>query len=273
MIHLVVALPDEARPLVSRLGLEPDDLDAPFKLYRNDLWRLAVSGIGKSAAAAASAFLFARSGESRREAWLNVGVAGHASLPLGELVVADQVIEAATDRRWYPQLVFSPACHRATICTVDSVEADYGRDRVFEMEASGFFSTAVRFSTAEFVHVLKVISDNRSNPVGSLSRRQMGALIEAAAGDIEAIGLQIAALTEDPEPSGTSAGILREFEERWHFTVTGRRQLERLLERVAALDPGVSSLESLSDEMTAKAVLESLRELANGLPVRFGDSA
>ncbi|NNE62697.1 MAG: hypothetical protein HKN34_01315, partial [Gammaproteobacteria bacterium] len=35
---------------------------------------------------------------------------------------------------------------------------------LYDMEASAFFSTAIRFSSAELVHSLKIIGDNRDQP-------------------------------------------------------------------------------------------------------------
>ena len=55
MIHLVVALPAEASPLIERLGLRRDMAGRAMRLYVGDDLRLVVSGVGKVAAAAAAA--------------------------------------------------------------------------------------------------------------------------------------------------------------------------------------------------------------------------
>ena len=269
-IHVVTALAEEARPLIDSLGLERLVSRSPFPTYHNGDWWLSVSGIGKAASAAATALLFARAGERRRQVWLNIGVAGHRDLPVGQLVIADQLIDKATDRRWYPQVLIDPGCPRTSVCTVERVESEYRDQLVFEMEAAGFFGTAIRFSTAELIHVFKVVSDNRLNPVESLARARMGELVAAAVPQIERFGRSLAELAEEARPPSPDERVVGAFERRWHFTVTQRRQLLRILNRLEALEPGLDVLASVPPgQDTAAQVLRALRTVADGLPVRY----
>jgi len=70
------------------------------------------------------------------------------------------------------------------VCTVDRIEHDYPRPQVYEMEASGFFWAARRFETAERIHVLKVVSDNRQTPAVDLTLERAG---ELAAGGMSVL--------------------------------------------------------------------------------------
>ena len=54
MLRFVVALAAEARPLIARYRLERLSSAAAFPLYRRGAAALVVSGIGKTAAAAAT---------------------------------------------------------------------------------------------------------------------------------------------------------------------------------------------------------------------------
>ncbi|MFQ5351318.1 MAG: hypothetical protein ACE5EG_12825, partial [Thermoanaerobaculia bacterium] len=188
MIRLVVALPAEARPLIRRFGLEWVD-DGELTVWRAERISLVVSGVGRKAAVAAVATLAA--GEGPREcAWLNVGIAGHRTLAVGEVVLAHKVVDAGGGRAWYPPLVFEPPCGTATVTTVDRPETGYPKETVYEMEAAGFCSAAARFSSAELIQVVKVISDNAAAPPERLTARRVEELIEGATETIALIAEQ-----------------------------------------------------------------------------------
>ena len=184
LLRFVVALPAEARPLIERFGMTAAG-DGPFPVYRGeDAW-LAVSGHGKAAAAAATAYLHLFSGGALGCAWLNVGLGGHGQRAVGEGVVAHKISDAASGASWYPQLVIDSPRPTVPVLTVERVEEEYAPPWIYESEAAGFFPTACRFSVAELVHCYKVVSDN---PDATLSRRISSASIEELIGsNLEAV--------------------------------------------------------------------------------------
>jgi adenosylhomocysteine nucleosidase len=174
LLRFVVALPAEARSLVDRFRMEVVS-ESPFPLYRSPEAWLAVSGHGKAAAAAATAYLHLASGGAPGRAWLNVGLGGHGQRTLGEGVVAHKISDAASGASWYPQLVIDSPSPTVPVLTVERVEDEYDPPWIYESEAAGFFPIACRFSVAELVHCYKVVSDN---PDATLSRRMSSASIE-----------------------------------------------------------------------------------------------
>ena len=58
MLNLIVATQTEARPLIAHFHLQAANLGSAFPLYHKDDLRLIISGIGKIAAATATAYLF-----------------------------------------------------------------------------------------------------------------------------------------------------------------------------------------------------------------------
>lgn len=202
MLRLVVALQAEARPLLDLFGLEPAGSE-PFPVYRSEEAWLIVSGQGKAAAAAATAYLHLLAGGAPGRVWLNVGLGGHSRRTVGEGVVAHKISDAASGASWYPQLVVDSPSPTVPVLTVERVEEEYAPPWVYESEAAGFFPTACRFSVAELVHCYKVVSDN---PDATLSRRVSSASIaelialnlesiEAFARDLAGLGGELAALT------------------------------------------------------------------------------
>lgn len=197
MLRFVVALQSEARPLVERFGMAAVD-EGPFPVYRGrDSW-LIVSGHGKAAAAAATAYLHLLSGAALGQAWLNVGLGGHSQRPLGEGVVAHKISDGASGASWYPQLVIDSPRPTVPVLTVERVEEEYSLPWVYESEAAGFFPTACRFSVAELVHCFKVVADN---PDATLARRTSSAaiadLIAGNLDDIETFAAGLAGLARD----------------------------------------------------------------------------
>ncbi len=83
MINLVVALPAEARPLIEFFRLKEKTTIGTFRMYRQEDMSLVISGPGKIAAAAATALLAGSNTTGKQAAWLNIGIAGHATYAIG----------------------------------------------------------------------------------------------------------------------------------------------------------------------------------------------
>jgi nucleoside phosphorylase len=194
-VHLIAALPAEVKPLISRFNLERVQPDRVFPVYRNRHLSLVVSGVGKVNAAAASAFLYALNGFPNGAVWINLGIAGHKDLPLGDAVLAHRITDAASGRQWHPPLAIHAPCKTVGLETLDEPNFDYPRDSAFDMEASGFYATAVRFSRAELVQCLKVISDNGDSPGHGIDAATVRRLIGAKLALLEALIVGLGALT------------------------------------------------------------------------------
>ncbi len=185
MICLLTALPAEARPLVARLGLRSLDHGGPFRLWVGDSTALIVSGVGKTAAAAAVAHLRRRLSGSSIDGWINVGIGGHRSYPLGTSILASEVWDGASGERWPVDIPFEPPCRTDTVLTVERVERVYAEEAVYDMEASGFYEAALDGGHPGLVQVLKVVSDNKKSGVESLSGARVEQLLAARADTIE----------------------------------------------------------------------------------------
>lgn len=165
MIHLTVARPAEARPLVQRYGLTGQD-GTPFPLYRGDDIVLVVSGPGKIAAAAAAGWLHPVAGGRPDGAWLSIGLAGHAELEVGRGLLVHKVVDAGSGESWYPSMVLEHPVPTNTVITVEHLEGDYDGEVLYDREASGFFAAASRFATAELVQAFRIVADNHSATLG-----------------------------------------------------------------------------------------------------------
>jgi len=184
-VHLVTALPAEAKPVIAHFGLKRLQPDCGFPIYRNRHIALVISGVGKANAAAAVALLQARNGCPEHAVWINLGIAGHADMPLDRAVLAKKVTDAASGESWLLPMGFDPPCPSVELTTLDRPDFDYHRDGAFDMEASGFCTAALRFSPPGLVHCLKVISDNREQHGHGISGARVRELIAQHLGLLE----------------------------------------------------------------------------------------
>lgn len=192
MINIVIALRCEAKSLIHHFKLKDETHRGNFRVYSNDSGdnnsiRLVISGVGRVAAAAATAYLEDTGKHKTDAAWLNIGVAGHPSKSVGDVLMAHTLSDGASGHRVYPQWVFDPPCATECLLTADQPMTDLPANTMVDMEAFGFYSTAIRFAPSERIHCLKVISDNGASLKEGLSSKQVETLIRGAMGPINAV--------------------------------------------------------------------------------------
>ncbi|NOY83436.1 MAG: hypothetical protein GXO96_01195 [Nitrospirae bacterium] len=235
MIHIVVALIHEALTLITHYKMKTLRGKHPFIIYKSGEITLIVSGIGKSSAAAAVGYLQALNRENGPSAWLNIGIAGHQQLPIGQGFIAHRIQDRANGRTYYPPQVLPFSLPSNNLITVDCVEKDYRENSAYDMEAAAYYSAAIRSSTAEFVQSYKVVSDNPQAPVTKITKTFVNTLIENRIHEIKNL---IATLRSAIKPYREIHAPHPQFDtliQRWHFTETQKVQLKQLLQRTQVL--------------------------------------
>lgn len=261
MLNIVVALKCEAKTIIQHYGLKHVPGKHPFPVYEKDGIALTISGPGKVAAAAATAVIYTMFGESSNIGWLNLGIAGHKSRSLGQGVLANKITDKASNRNWYPPIVFTPPCESENLITVDQVENQYQKNAVYEMEASGFYETASRFSTAELVHSYKVISDNTDYSTKNITEESVKQLIKTNLEEIDAIFQEINYLSASLQSIERLPQSYEKISERWHFSVYQKGELRRLLKRWELIEG-----ETQKNEIP---LVQRLKKCKNGKAVLF----
>jgi len=269
MLHIVTALPCEAKPLIKHYRLNGRQAENSFRIYENDVIRLIIAGIGKCAAAAACAYLQGAEPQAKH-AWLNLGIAGHRDLDVGEAIMAHKISDASTGISWYPAMPFKLPCQTLELISLDQPNTEYGCNSGYDMEAAGFYSTAIRFNSSELVQVFKVISDNRANPAEQVSAPQAEQLINAQLDNIDVVIKQLFVLNTQMAQQQNKTEI-EAFQQRWHFTVSQQHQLQRLLQRWQARSDSGPDLNQFKTAKNSKAVIASLEKMISNLPMRFDD--
>ncbi|MEE3288093.1 MAG: hypothetical protein VX249_07815 [Pseudomonadota bacterium] len=266
-MNLVVALRAEAQPLIEYFQLEAGSADGLFTIYRGESVWLVISGVGRVLAGAAVAHLHLVSGGKADVPWLNVGIAGHRQLSIGDLLLASRIVEPATGRSWYPPYTLDSAVQRSELVTVDQPERDFPRCSAYDMEAAGFYAIASRCSTSELVQSLKVVSDNPGTTL-DLSHQQISQLIADQLESIATVGGELTEIGRQHKMTRPTTPSLDRYLGQWHFTVTQRHRLTGLLRRWAVLnnnDPWAG----LTECRGSVDVLQHLEWRLEQQPIRF----
>jgi hypothetical protein len=168
-VFVFCALACEAKPLIDAWKLSKQSTSLPFTTYSNASRVVVISGIGKAAMAGAIGYTLARFPEVQMPIMINFGIAGHVFQSCGEAYLANKITDSETGKRFYPQLAFSLPCATSNLISYPKPETTYETESLYDMEASAFYETAIRFSSCELVHCLKVVSDNRQNPASNFN--------------------------------------------------------------------------------------------------------
>lgn len=166
MLIWVAALHCEAKPIIDFYRLKKSPRQNAFDLYQKPDMQCVISGIGKIASAAATAWVAALNHQQSSICWINLGTAGAASAPVGEIYWLNKITDSQSNRSYSPVPTFTIELQSKSCISLDQSSTNYHSNAIYDMEASAFFATASRFSTAEMVHSLKVISDNQQYQTG-----------------------------------------------------------------------------------------------------------
>jgi nucleoside phosphorylase len=232
MLILHSALHAEARALIQHFRLKRRHDLTTFACFANDDIFLIESGVGKVDTATAigwtGAFL-----QTEQPVWLNIGMAGHATRQLGDILLAHRIEDQSSGQRFYPPQILHPLPGSENLITVDRPIDEYPEHAMIDMEASAFVRSASRFSPLELVHSIKVISDNRAHPPRRIKAAAVESLIAPHTDEIEKISAQLLKLRL--LVIDQTIDIQKQIVDQWHFSQYQRGQLKRLLQRYHAL--------------------------------------
>lgn len=262
MLIWVCALHCEAKPVIDYFRLKKSPDDTAFDLYLGADQACIVSGIGKLASAAATAWVAARFAQKAPLAWINLGTAGAAEAAIGSAFVLNQVIDADSEKRYYPVPLLRAALPGAACISLAQASADYREDYLFDMEASGFLSSALRFSSAELACCIKVVSDNRGAQTGK-NRREISALLQRNLDAIREQALQLQELRDEQAGRDIDPEAWRRITALAHFSQTRSSRLRVLLRYLLQREHSIDSLlEQLGGCSSGKAIIAALESLS-----------
>lgn len=268
-LFFFAALPCEAKPLIHRYGLKKLQQPHPFAIYCGEAGiAVVITGVGKASMAGGVAYTLALFRQAQ-PILINLGIAGHQNLPSGTLLMADKIIDGEdTHKRFYPQLIGRFPCRSATLCTSSTPDFSYRDEMLCDMEGGAFYEIAVKFSSSELIHCLKIVSDNRHEPATGINAKQVSAWVQAQLDAIDQIVERLVALRGslpvEPQPT-----LYQDLIDRYHFSVSSRLRLKALLSRWECISEDLPSSLNDQDFSSAKQLLNWLERQIEALPFRL----
>ncbi len=224
---LYVALPCEAKPLVKHFRLKKQTNLPSFAIFRNENLCVTISGLGKTAMAAAVAYSQALLGNSSNAVFLNIGIAGHKTYQPGKIFCVDKITDGDSGKNFYPPLTANLPCPTQPLLTVSSASSIYQKNNLHDMEGSAFFETAIRFTSSELVQCLKIVSDNEDHGIEKINPANAAQLISSSIDTLENLILELSKLAAKINP--VNEDLYSKLENRWQLSSSNRKKLKNLL--------------------------------------------
>ena len=260
LVTLVVALPAEAGPLKNFFQLKP--LRATNNVFQSDQGiRLLVTGVGrKNLNQSFARSDFAKESQQVSPAWLNIGIAGHRELAVGEMMVANKISCAVSAQPSFPTPVLS-ANHYGEVLTVDEPELTYPQNAAYDMEAHAFWDMALNYGMLDLIQCCKLISDNPHGGVEKITTAVIDEIFCAASYEIRQHVDLLRNLAYEQQHLMSDPALYLEIADRIHLNVNQALQIRRLCQRFVTLNRE-SELEALlaTGYHSARDLTQILRE-------------
>src|SRR5210317_39526 len=139
MLIWVAALHCEAKPVIDHYRLKKSARHRAFDLFHKDEMICVISGVGKTCAAAATAWVAGLQHASASICWINLGIAGAANHNIGDIFRLSKITDMKNNRSYYPQSEFHSDIKTAACISLDQASVYYHPADLYDMEASAFF--------------------------------------------------------------------------------------------------------------------------------------
>ncbi len=252
---ITCALLCEAQAFIAHFKMK-SVVNRPFKIYQKDDIVLVISGIGQLNMAAACAYIYAKYAEPIAS-WLNIGVCGADNKSIGDLFVANKISTNTHSISWYPPLIIESAITGCSLITVDHPTQNYVNNNIYDMEASAFYATCIKFTTGELVACLKVVSDNAQHSIQHVDKNFILELMQHSFAAMLIYFEQQTLLLKEYQIEKQVPPFYAELMSAFHFTKTQQHQLKQALEKMTntTMRNNISELKNLTN---AKQLLQQL---------------
>jgi len=229
-VLIVVALPVEARPLVSSLNLKFHSHGE----YRNDEFTLIVTGVGRISSAISTTKAFSLNDDY--VSVLNFGLCGsrNPETNIGEMRYVNRIREVCTGRDFFPDPLIAHEwkesaiqCHDQPVQDPNIMDFDPFAE-IVDMESAGFFQAATLFLPVHSIHCIKVVSDHLDT--SRKSTKDIEDLINNRVSEISKYLRQISQSITAPKPKIPThfQSSIDEIAKSWRLTKTQVHTLHKI---------------------------------------------
>ncbi len=177
MIHFIIATSPESNLLIKKLKLKKVNSTPGFDLFFHDNFSLTITGLGKVNSALGVAHTFYKFRSCFNNIWINIGLAGHKKEKIGTLALVDKIFDYETQKSMYPFFIKNYEIKKLSCTCYPKPNFNYDAS-MSDMESSGFFFSANKFSTKELIHSLKIISDNEYEKIDFKNTKKIDRIFE-----------------------------------------------------------------------------------------------
>ena len=259
-IRWVVALKEEAQIILEHFKLKAVNEKTIYPIYKNEQethW-LIISGIGRSNAAASTAYLYSFSKASKYTSWVNIGIAGSDKGNYGELYLVDKISTYQGKKSTYPSTMPKTHLPKMHLFTSDIPISDYSTYELIDMEGSAFFDIASKLTSKEFICLMKVISDGPENDIKEITKSKISNLIKENLLKIIDVISYYERLSEEEFQITKKPDLFYAIKSKWHFTATQSFKLESLLRRIEVYCNNRDLEEKIKSCKTSHSVIDVL---------------
>ncbi len=260
-LNIVVAFPAEARYFLMKYRLNLVQNSSKFPIYSNreKNIHLIVSGMGKVKSAAAVAYLHAFTRALTETVYLNAGIAGALEAKIGEIFLANQIVDLALGKTFYPFMPVWDDLNSGKIITLDKPAKIYPNEGLIELEAAGFHAAALIMVTLEQIQTLKIVSDNSYHPDVNIKANHIFNLFaQNEVAITKLIDWMLALSEKESAINMRSHFYYDELLRNYHFTQYQRHQLQEYLRRWQIILPAKNPLELIGNVKNAKEIMSIL---------------
>lgn len=234
LINLVVAHGLEAKPLLALFDLQPQAGNANVYVSRSGV-RLIVTGMGRQNVEYSLAKWAGTKPSDRQDmAWLNIGIAGHQNLAVGDTLMANKITNGSGNESVFPTPIIG-GVRTGTVVMVDKPEFNYPQNAAYDMEAFAFWCAATALGPLDLVQSYKIVSDNPDSSADKVTPTLIAELFDSASGEIEQLVLQLKDLAAKQQSAVSDSPAFLSAKARFRLSVTQEIQLRRLCQRFYAL--------------------------------------
>lgn len=252
MLIITIALEVEAKPLIEALNLK-NLPDKKFKIFKNENIFLIITGIGKINSAIATTYI-ASMFPNKIKAFLNIGIAGHASLHIGQIVFINKIF--SLKNQFLSDLIEIDFPSK-TLFSVDTPKKDYEDDFVYDMEGVGFLEAALKFTFIDLIYSLKIISDNKFSSLEEISKEKVENLINQNLDEIKEFIKKLLILKAHLKSKEFE---LPAFFKNLHLTSYEQNELKDLVCKIISLNENISFKNFFDNCSTKKDAFNLLNE-------------
>ncbi len=258
-VHFFSALFCEAKPIIKHYDLSKLENLNTFSIYSSNEGdiTLTITGIGKNNAIKAIKYHHDSMHTHKSDIWLNIGIAGHKNISVGDIRLINKITDDEDKKSWYPQIIFKSECPSIDLVSLNAPSTNY-KACLYDMEASGFYQTAIQYGTIELVQSLKIISDNSRTSISKINAENVESLIKLNIDAIEKVLSELKILAKQITSEEKLPNYYELFIEKWHFTQSEKYRLKRMLAKINIRYSNENIFESTNHLGTGKLVLKEL---------------